>query len=75
MTTFAGSWDAAGKTIHPVTTYAKSGPGSTEQDDAASCRSAVIGEGPAVSGEEVRDAMPAAGSCLRRIGLLENHVS
>ncbi|WP_364742475.1 hypothetical protein [Arthrobacter sp. LAR12-1-1.1] len=32
MTTFAESYDSAGKTIHPVTTYAMSGLGSTEQD-------------------------------------------
>ena len=75
MTTFAESYDSAGKTIHPVTTYAMSGLGSTEQDYAVSCRSAVIGEGLAVRGEEVRDAMPAAESWLHRIGLLENYVS
>jgi hypothetical protein len=74
MTTLAESYDSAGKTIHPVTTYAMSGLGSIEQDFAVSCRSA-IGEGLAVRGEEVRDAMPAAESWLRRIGLLENGVS
>ena len=31
MTTFAESYDSAGKTIQPVTTYAMSGLGSTEQ--------------------------------------------
>jgi hypothetical protein len=75
MTTFAESYDSAGKPIHPVTTYAMSGLGSTEQDYAESCRSAVIGEGLAVRGEKVRDAMPAVESWLRRIGLLENYVS
>jgi hypothetical protein len=36
MTTFAGSYDSAGKTIHPVTTYAMSGLDSTEQDSIGS---------------------------------------
>jgi hypothetical protein len=39
MTTFAESYDSAGKTIHPVTTYAMSGLGITEQDYPESCRS------------------------------------
>jgi flavodoxin len=56
MTTFTDSYDFTGKTIHPVTTHAMSGLGTTARDYADSCPGATIGEGLAVKGEEVRDA-------------------
>ncbi|PWU47369.1 hypothetical protein DLE60_05980 [Micromonospora globispora] len=70
MATFAEGFDFTGKTIHPLTTYAMSGLGTTERDYAASCRGATLGEGLAVRGEEVADAEPAVEAWLRRIGLL-----
>jgi len=70
MSTFAESLDFTGKTIHPFTTHAMSGLGTTERDYAASCPGATLGEGLAVRGEEVADASPAVESWLRRIGLL-----
>jgi flavodoxin len=72
MTTFAESYDFTGKTIHPVTTHAVSGLGTTERDYANSCPGAAIGEGLAVRGEEVRDAGPDIESWLRRTQLLQN---
>jgi flavodoxin len=72
MTTFAESYDFTGKTVHPVTTHAMSGLGTTEGDYARSCPGATIGEGLAVRGEEVRDAGPALEAWLRRTGLLES---
>ncbi|WP_285474120.1 flavodoxin [Actinoplanes sp. NBRC 101535] len=70
MTTFTEGLDFAGKTIHPLTTYAMSGLGNTERDYAASCPTAELGEGLAVRGEEAADAQPAVEAWLRRIGLL-----
>jgi flavodoxin len=70
MTTFTESLDFTGKTIHPLTTHAMSGLGTTERDYAASCRGATLGEGLAVRGEEAADAGPAVEAWLRRIGLL-----
>ena len=70
MSTFVEGLDFAGKTVHPLTTYAMSGLGTTERDYAASCRGASLGEGLAVRGEEVADARPAVEAWLRRIGLL-----
>ena len=49
-----------------------SGLGTTERDYAASCPGAVIGEGLAVQGEEVRDAGAAVASWLRGTGLLRS---
>ena len=72
MSTFAERYDFTGKTIHPVTTYAVSGLGTTERDYARSCPGATIGEGLAVRGEEVRGAGPEIESWLRRTGLLES---
>lgn len=72
MTTFAESYDFTGKTIHPVTTFAMSGLGATGRDYANSCPGAVIGDGLAVRGEEVRDAGPDVESWLRRTGLLQS---
>ncbi|MGW0683423.1 flavodoxin [Streptomyces sp. NPDC002754] len=56
MTTFTDGLDFRGKTVHPVTTYAMSGLGSTERDYAASCPDATIARGLAVQGEKVEDA-------------------
>ena len=70
MTTFAESLDFTGTTIHPLTTHAMSGLGTTERDYAASCPAATLGEGLAVRGEDVADAGPAVQAWLRRIGLL-----
>jgi hypothetical protein len=70
MTTFAESYDFTGKSVHPVTTHAMSGLGTTERDYARSCPGAVIGEGIAVRGETVRDAGPAVEAWLRRARLL-----
>ncbi|WP_128437263.1 flavodoxin [Streptomyces cyaneus] len=72
MSTFADRYDFRGKTVHPVTTHAMSGLGSTERDYAASCPGATIGEGLAVRGEEVRKADAEVRSWLRRIGVLQN---
>lgn len=71
MTTFAESYDFTGKTIHPITTHAMSGLGTTEKDYGKSCPGAIIGEGLAVRGERVRDAGPDIESWLRRTQLLQ----
>ena len=70
MTTFVEALDFTGKTVHPITTYAVSGLGTTERDYAASCRGAVVREGLAVRGEEVGNATPVVESWLRRNRLL-----
>ncbi|MEV4033934.1 flavodoxin [Streptomyces umbrinus] len=70
MSTFAERYDFRGKTVHPVTTYAMSGLGTTRRDYAASCPGATIGEGLAVRGEEVRKAEAEVRSWLRRIDVL-----
>jgi flavodoxin len=70
MSTFAESYDFSGKTVHPVTTYAMSGLGTTREDYARSCRDARIGTGLAVRGEEVRSADRAVDGWLRRTGLI-----
>ena len=54
MSTFAERYDFSGKSVHPVTTYAMSGLGTTPEDYARSCRGARIGAGLAVRGEEAR---------------------
>ncbi|WP_413804718.1 flavodoxin [Streptomyces sp. OE57] len=69
MTTFTEALDLRGKTVHPVTTYAMSGLGTTERDYAASCPGATIAEGLAVRGEELKDADTEVEAWLRRIGL------
>ncbi|WP_329262070.1 hypothetical protein OG223_44700 [Streptomyces sp. NBC_01478] len=68
MSTFAESHDFRGKTVHPVTTHAMSGLGTTERDYAALCPGATIGEGRAVRGEDVGKSDAAVRSWLRRIG-------
>ncbi|MEV2231913.1 flavodoxin [Streptomyces phaeochromogenes] len=72
MSTFAQRHDLRGKTVHPVTTHAMSGLGTTERDYAALCPGATIGEGLAVRGEEVRQADATVRSWLRRIGALRD---
>jgi flavodoxin len=72
MSTFAESHDFRGRTVHPVTTYAMSGLGTTERDYATVCPGATIGEGLAVRGEEVAKADAEVRSWLRRIGALQD---
>ncbi|MGW5634274.1 flavodoxin [Streptomyces sp. NPDC003832] len=69
MTTFTEALDFRGKTVHPVTTYAMSGLGTTERDYDSSCPGAIIAEGLAVRGEEVKDADAEVETWLRRIEL------
>lgn len=71
MSTFVEGFNFIGKTVFPFTTHAMSGLGTTVRDYTASCPGAVIGEGLAVRGEEVRDAGAAVESWLRRINLLK----
>jgi FMN-dependent NADH-azoreductase len=70
MSTFTENLDFTGKTVHPLTTHAMSGLGTTERNYATSCRGATLGEGLAVRGEEAADAGPAVESWLRRIRLI-----
>jgi flavodoxin len=70
MSTFAESYDFAGKTVFPVTTYAMSGLGTTPQDYAVVCRGARIGKGLAVQGERARSSHRDVEAWLRRVGLL-----
>jgi flavodoxin len=70
MHTFADSYDWTGTTVHPVTTHAMSGLGTTEREYADACAGATIGEGLAVQGEKVRDdGPPVVASWLDRINL------
>ena len=69
MTTFAERYDFVGKTVHPVTTYAMSGLGTTPEDYAQECRGAHIGTGLAVRGEKARSAGADVDAWLRRAGL------
>ncbi|MEU7401317.1 flavodoxin [Streptomyces sp. NPDC044948] len=71
MTTFTDQFDFRGKTIHPATTHAMSGLGTTERDYAAACRGATIGAGLAVQGEKVNDAELPIRAWLQRNGLLQ----
>ncbi|TQJ23404.1 flavodoxin [Micromonospora sp. A202] len=70
MTTFVEGLTFTGKRVHPLTTHAMSGLGTTERDYTAACPGATIGEGLAVRGEEVADGEPDVADWLRRIGLL-----
>ncbi|MFE5399064.1 flavodoxin [Streptomyces sp. NPDC056568] len=70
MTTFTEKFDFRGKTVHPVTTHAMSGLGTTEDDYEAACPGATLAEGLAVRGEEVRKAGDDLDAWLRRTGLL-----
>lgn len=69
MTTFTEALDFRGKTLHPFTTHAMSGLGTTERDYTASCPGATLAEGLAVRGEEAAAADTAVQAWLRRIGL------
>ena len=69
MTTFTERYDFSGKTVHPVTTHAMSGLGTTPDDYEESCRGARIGTGLAVRGEEARSSRAAVDAWLRRTGL------
>ncbi len=69
MSTFTESHDFSGKSVHPVTTYAMSGLGSTPDDYERSCRGARIATGLAVRGEEARSARADVDAWLRRTGL------
>ena len=69
MSTFTEKLDFTGKTVHPFTTYAMSGLGTTERDYALTCSGATFGEGLAVRGEQVQQARPQVADWLQRIGL------
>ena len=71
MTTFAESYDFTGKTVHPVTTYAASGLGTTPEDYARDCKGARIAAGLAVRGERARSADAEVDAWARRTGLLD----
>ena len=71
MTTFAERYDFAGKTVHPVTTHAMSGLGTTPEDYARECRGARIGTGLAVRREQARSAGADVDAWLRRAGLAD----
>jgi flavodoxin len=69
MSTFTESYDFARKTVHPLTTHAMSGLGTTPEDYAKSCEGARIGAGLAIRGEAVRSAGSAIDTWLRRAGV------
>ena len=69
MTTFTERYDFSGKTVHPVTTHAMSGLGTTPDDYEEVCRGARIGTGLAVRGEQARSSRAAVDAWLRRTGL------
>jgi flavodoxin len=69
MSTFTENHDFTGKTVHPFTTYAMSGLGTTERDYARSCAGAAVADGLAIRGEEAQQARPQIAEWLRRIGL------
>ena len=71
MTTFTESYDFSGKIVHPVTTYAMSGLGTTPDDYERSCRGARIATGLAVRGERARSARADVDAWLRRTRLLD----
>ena len=66
MSSFAERYDFSGKTVHPVTTYAMSGLGTTPEDHAQVCRGARIGTGLAIRGEAVRAADRAVDALAHR---------
>jgi flavodoxin len=72
MSTFTETYDFARKTVHPLTTHAMSGLGTTPEDYARSCRGARIGTGLAIRGEVVRSAGTEVESWLRRVSLLDD---
>ena len=72
MTTFVESYDFSDRTVHPVTTHAMSGLGTTVEDYARSCRGARIGTGLAIRGEQARSARADVDAWLRRTDLLDD---
>ena len=69
MSTFTESHDFTGKTIHPFTTHAMSGLGTTERDYNRTCVRATSAKGSAIRGEEAQETMPEIAEWLRHIGL------
>ena len=69
MSTFTERYDFSGTTVHPVTTHAMSGLGTTREDYARSCRGARIGAGLAVRGEQAGSARAEVDAWLRDAGL------
>jgi flavodoxin len=69
MSTFTERFDFSGTTVHPVTTHAMSGLGTTREDYTRSCRSARIGDGLAVRGEQAGSAGAEVDAWLREAGL------
>ncbi len=69
MSTFTEKLDFTGRTVHPFTTYAMSGLGTTERDYARTCAGATLGGGLAVRGEQAQHARPQVTEWLQRIGL------
>jgi len=69
MSTFTERYDFLGTTVHPVTTHAMSGLGTTREDYARSCRGARIGAGLAVRGEQAGSARAEVDAWLRDAGL------
>jgi Flavodoxin len=73
MSTFAERYDFSGKTVHPITTYAMSGLGTTTEDYRHVCRRGRLGTGLAVRGEDVRSGgARAIDAWLQRSGLVNS---
>ena len=70
LSTFTENHGFTGNTVHPFTTHAMSGLGTTERDYAQTCAGATLGQGHAVRGEKARDAQPQITEWLRQIGLI-----
>ena len=73
MSTFTERHDFSGTTVHPVTTHAMSGLGTTREDYARSCRGARIGAGLAMRGEQAGSAGAEVDAWLRDAGLRSQH--
>lgn len=69
LRSFVDSVDLIGKSLHPFVTYAVSGIGRVEDDYAALCPDATLGESLAIQGEKAADARADVDAWLRRIGL------
>jgi hypothetical protein len=70
MSTFAHSYDFAGKTVYPFVTYAVSGLGSTQRLYTQACTGAQVSPGLAVRGEEVSQHRDDVETWLRQRRLL-----
>ena len=70
MNTFADSYDFAGRTVHPLVTYAVSRLGGTERVYTDACAGAQIRPGLAVQGEEVSQHRDDVETWLRQSRLL-----